>query len=235
MTRTVVVTQSNYIPWRGYFDMIRQADELILLDSVQYTRRDWRNRNMIRAEAGPTWLTIPVSGAGRPEQSIDEVRPVDSGWSVSHAKTIARHYRKARAYDAVAPWLFDQMAEAAALPFLSDSNEYLLQGIFGRLGISTPMRRCTEVLDRDDLRRMDASARLARLCAAVGGDRYLTGPAAAGYLDAKAFEDLGIEIVWMSYNGYRPYPQCWPGFEPKVSIVDLLLNCGDGAAEFLGR
>ena len=49
--KTVVITQSNYLPWRGYFDLIRSADELILLDCVQYTRRDWRNR--IKTSSGP--------------------------------------------------------------------------------------------------------------------------------------------------------------------------------------
>ena len=58
--RTVAIVQSSYIPWKGTFDLIGRADELILLDHVQFTRRDWRNRNRVKTAQGPRWLTIPV-------------------------------------------------------------------------------------------------------------------------------------------------------------------------------
>jgi hypothetical protein len=57
---TAVVLQSSYIPWRGYFDLIHDADVFVFYDDVQYTVNDWRNRNRIKTANGVVWLTIPV-------------------------------------------------------------------------------------------------------------------------------------------------------------------------------
>jgi hypothetical protein len=235
LPRTVVITQSNYLPWRGYFDMVRQADELIALDGVQYTRRDWRNRNVIRTAAGPTWLTVPVLATGRYFQPIDEVVVARSDWVEDHIRQITQHYSGAAAYGSVAPWLFERMREAATAPRLTDINRRLLAAISDRLGMSRPIRACATVLDPAAQRLMGANERLIALCLTVGAERYLTGPAAAAYLDVEAFAAAGIEVAWMNYDGYRPYAQCWPGFEARVSIVDVLLNCGRDAAAQLDR
>jgi hypothetical protein len=234
MSKTVVVIQSNYIPWRGYFDIIRRADEFIQLDSVQYTKHDWRNRNVVRSETGPRWLTIPVSVSGLGGQSIDQARAVRTDWAEKHIEALVFHYRHAACLDEVGPWLFDRLRAAAALPTLSESNRLLIDAICAWLGITTPIRRCTEILDRGEMRDLSPSARVARLCAAAGATRYLSGPTARDYLDHAPFEAAGIAVDWMDYAGLPPYPQAWPGFEPAVSVVDLLLNTGADAASFLG-
>lgn len=233
--RTVVITQSNYLPWRGYFDLLRSADEVILLDSVQYTRRDWRNRNRIKTEAGCAWLTVPVEVKGKYHQAIDETIVSDPGWARTHRRAIEHAYRRAPHYDAVAGWLGELLEGVADEPRLSRINETLLRAICARLGLTTPFRRCTDLLDRDAMREMDPTERLARLAEAAAADRYLSGPAAKAYLDPAAFADRGIAVDWMSYAGYPDYPQLWGGFEPQVSVIDLLFNTGDEAARFLDR
>ena len=110
--RRSFIVQSNYLPWRGYFDLIRRADELILLDSVQYTRRDWRNRNIIKTPAGPQWITVPVEAKGQYYAAIDEVRVDDPGFAAKHVRAIELNYRKAAAFKETAPWLFDLLLEA---------------------------------------------------------------------------------------------------------------------------
>jgi hypothetical protein len=236
MTKTVVISQSNYIPWRGYFDLIRQADQLILLDSVQYTRRDWRNHNIIRTANGPQWLTIPVDVKGKYRQSIDAAKIAEPGWAEKHIRAIEVNYRRATAFTEVSPWLFVNLRMASGHALLSDSNQSLIAAFCSQLSIGTPIERCTHVIARDELKQLTPSERLARLCEAVGGTRYLSGPAARSYLDTACFSDRGIEVAWMSYDGYREYPQCWPGFDPKVSIVDVLLNCGFKASiDLIGR
>jgi hypothetical protein len=129
VTKTVVITQSNYIPWRGYFDMLRSADEIVLLDSVQYTKRDWRNRNQIKTGKGPLWLTIPVEVKGRYFQAIDETRIADSEWATKHIRAIEGAYAGAVHFKEIAPWLFRLVREAAAEPLLSSVNTHLLQAI----------------------------------------------------------------------------------------------------------
>ncbi len=235
MTRTVVITQSNYLPWRGYFDMLRSADEVILLDSVQFTRRDWRNRNRIKTASGPVWLTVPVEVKGRYHQAIDETRISDPDWASAHRRSIELAYRRAPFQAEIGPWLDDLLASVAGEPMLSAINRTLLRAICAKLGLAIPFRNCTDLLPREAMQAMDPTERLVRLAEAAGATRYLSGPAAKAYLDPAPFTALGIEVAWMSYAGYPDYPQLWGEFEPAVSVVDLLFNTGAEAPRFLDR
>src|SRR5687768_17987150 len=95
MAKRIAIVQSNYIPWKGYFDLINSVDEFILFDSAQYTRRDWRNRNLVKTSAGPTWLTIPVATKGKFDQRICDTVVSERNWPQQHWKTIAHWYAKA--------------------------------------------------------------------------------------------------------------------------------------------
>ena len=232
--KTVLITQSNYIPWKGYFGLIDSVDELVLLDSVQYTRRDWRNRNIIKTPSGPIWLTIPVNVKGRYHQAIDEVNVSDLAWADKHVRTLQSSYKRAGSYDAVSPWLFESIiAVAKATDKLSAINEYLIRAISSKLGISTPIKRCTEILEREAMLQMDPTERLVEICRALGATRYVSGPAAKDYLDVAKFHAHKIDVVWADYGGYREYPQLWGAFDHSVSIVDLLLNAGDASRELM--
>src|SRR5437764_13156395 len=92
MSKTVAILQSNYVPWKGYFDLVRAVDELILYDEVQYTRRDWRNRNRFKSPGGVRWLTVPVQVKGRYLQRIDETEIGDDGWAAKHWATLRAWY-----------------------------------------------------------------------------------------------------------------------------------------------
>jgi hypothetical protein len=200
---------------------------------VQYTRRDWRNRNQIKTPNGPAWITVPVEVKGRYFQAIDETRTAGPGWGEAHVATIRSAYARAAALPTVGPWLFEEIRAAAQEPMLSAVNERLLRGLCGRLGVTTPLRRCTDVLPRGELIAMDPTERLAALAGALGATRYLSGPAAKAYLDAAQFESRGIEVAWMSYEGYPDYPQLWGDFDPRLSVIDLLLNVGEEAPRYL--
>lgn len=233
MTKTVVITQSNYIPWRGYFDLFRQADEVILLDSVQYTRRDWRNRNKIKTPQGPVWLSIPVQVKGKYNQAIYETVVTDDKWADEHWRIISHNYRKAECYESHSQWLHDLVSSAADKSHLTDINEHLLKAICRKLEIDVTFSRCTDLLHTSEMAAMDPTERLAELAQAVGASHYLSGPAAKSYLDPAVFDKKGIGILWMDYSDYPTYPQLWGEFEPAVSIVDLILNTGDRAPEYL--
>lgn len=235
MNRTVLITQSNYLPWRGYFESFRQADQVVLLDSVQFTRRDWRNRNKIKTPQGAAWISIAVENKGRFAQSIDETRIADPAWADTHRRAISLAYRRAAHFSTVWPWLDDLLASVAQMPLLTDVNEALLRGICSRLGIATPICRCTDLLPRDVMSGMDPSERLAALAEKVSAARYVSGPAAKAYLDHEPFARRGIEVGWADYSGYPEYQQLWGPFEPAVSIVDLMLNLGEEAPQYLGR
>jgi hypothetical protein len=232
--KTVAIVQSNYIPWRGYFDLIRKADLFILLDIVQYTRRDWRNRNIIKTPSGPAWLTIPIVVKGRYKQSIDETEVADPRWAERHIRSMSLNYRRAPSFGQSAPWLFEAFRQAAMQSNLSTSNTHLLKAISTRLSIHTPIVQSSVLISRDDLCRMPASERLLRLCQAVGASQYLSGPAARRYLDVDAFQREGVTVAWMDYGTYREYPQLWGSYLRSLSIVDLIMNCGAAARDYLG-
>lgn len=226
--KKVAIVQSNYLPWKGYFDMIAAVDEFILYDDMQYTRRDWRNRNQIKTPQGVQWLTVPVRVKGRYEQKINETEiDVDSDWANSHWKTLTQNYRRAPYFEEVAQWLSPHYApDGVAL--LSDLNRNLITAICDYLGIATRITSSTDYSLADG-----KTERLVDLCAQAGGTTYISGPAAKGYIDAALFSNADIELNWFDYSGYPQYPQLWGEFVHGVSILDLLFNCGKSSALYM--
>jgi len=226
--RRTAIVQSNYIPWKGYFDMINHVDAFVLLDEVQFTRRDWRNRNRIKTAAGLRWLTIPVETKGRYTQRIDETRVADGAWAQSHWSAIEQAYRDTPHFDAVAAELGPVYESLGGLELLSEVNLVLLRAVCGMLGIETPISYSTDYATGED-----RSQRLLDICLATGATEYVSGPAASGYLDVGRFERAGVDVRWFDYSGYREYPQLHGGFEHGVSVIDLLFAEGPEARAFL--
>ncbi len=227
--KRVAIVQSNYIPWKGYFDLIDSVDEFVLYDDMQYTRRDWRNRNRIKTAQGTQWLTIPVQVKGRYEQQIDETNVSDPAWAERHWATLAQAYARADCFDAVAPSLSETYASLTD-PSLSLINRRLIEAICELLSIRTKLSWSTEYDARGR-----KTERLVSLCKAAGASEYVSGPAAKAYLDAADFEAEGIAVSWFDYSGYPEYPQPYPPFEHKVSIVDLLFCTGRDARRYVKR
>jgi hypothetical protein len=225
--RRTAVVQSNYIPWKGYFDLINHVDQFVLLDEVQYTRRDWRNRNRIKTAAGPRWLSIPVHTRGRYEQHIDETRIADPGWGRSHWSAIEQAYRAAPHFPAVAAELEPLYRELDA-ELLSDVNYAFLCRVRDMLGIDTPISWSTDYATGGE-----RSRRLLDVCLATGATEYVSGPLARDYLDVDLFERAGVDVAWFDYSGYPPYPQLHGPFEHRVSAIDLLFCAGAESRRFL--
>jgi hypothetical protein len=225
--KTVLITQSNYIPWKGYFDAVHRADELILYDDVQYTRRDWRNRNRIKTAHGPRWLTIPVEVKGRYLQTIDETRVSAPDWPRKHWRALSLHYARAACFAEHAE-RFEELYLGCREPLLSRVNHRFLVAINELLGIRT-----TISWSRDYAVEGDRTERLLALCKAAGATEYLTGPAARSYLDEDLFRQEKIAVTFLDYGGYPEYRQLYPPFEHAVSIVDLILNEGRDAPRFM--
>lgn len=226
--KTIAIVQSNYVPWKGYFDLIRSVDEFVLYDDMQFTRRDWRNRNRIKTPSGLQWLTIPVQVKGRYHQTIRETRISDPDWPAGHWRSLALAYGRAPFFADTAAWL-EPLYRGAVQQGLSAINRHFLAAICARLGIATPLVDCTAY-------RLEGerSARLASICAQAGASTYVSGPAARDYLDEGAFAAHGIAVRWFDYSGYPEYPQLWGAFEHGVSILDLLFNTGPAAPDYLG-
>ena len=227
MAKRVAIVQSNYIPWRGYFDLICSVDEFVLLDDVQYTRRDWRNRNRIKTAQGTRWLTIPVQVSGRYTQTIAETNVADDEWAEQHWSIVRQSYRDATGFEDGAPFV-ERLYASVPGPSLSDVNRHFLEAICDRLEIGTRLTR-----SRDYEPQGSKTERLLDICRKSGATTYVSGPAAKEYLEEGAFAAHGIEVEWFEYGPYPEYEQPHPPFEPQVSILDTLLCTGAAAAQYL--
>jgi len=235
VSKTAAILQSNYIPWRGYFDLIRRVDVFVLYDCVQYTKDDWRNRNRIKTPAGSRWLTIPVATSGRFGQTVDQVEVATEAWVERHIATIRDNYDGAAGWEAQGAWLVETLREAARSRRLSQINEWLLRRICDRLGIdSAKIVRSERIIPSAELMPRERTSRLVDLCRALEVTEYFSGPAARAYLDESRFGAAGLALTWMAYPDYPVYPQRFGAFEPRLSIIDLLLNVPDGHAAYLG-
>jgi hypothetical protein len=225
--KKIAILQSNYIPWKGYFDMIAAVDEFILYDDMQYTRRDWRNRNQIKTPQGQQWITVPVKVKGKYHQTIRETEIDGMEWADSHWKTLALNYRRAPCYDEVALWL-EPLYFGRPYLHISELNRRFIEAVCEYLGIKTIISNSWDYPLIDG-----KTERLADLCARAGGTEYISGPAARNYIDEDVFAHRGIELTWFGYSGYPEYPQLWGEFVHGVTILDLLFNCGKGASRYM--
>lgn len=228
MGKKVAIIQSNYIPWKGYFDIIRKVDEFMLFDEAQYTRRDWRNRNKIKTPQGVQWLTIPVQVRGKYHQRIAETVVSDPAWADEHLKAIQHNYAKAACFKTAFPALQDLYHQAAAEIHLSKINYVFLRGLCDLLGIRTPLTWSMDYQSAEG-----KTDRLISLCQQCGANEYVSGPSARAYMDEALFERSGIKLTYVDYAGYPEYPQLYSPFEHAVSIVDLILNTGADAPHYL--
>lgn len=224
--KSVVVLQSNYIPWKGYFDLIRDANLFVFYDDLQYTKNDWRNRNKIKASAGAEWITIPAGSDTN--RLICEVQFKDSSWQLKHWKTLLQNYRSCPHFERYREF-FEDFYLGRQWVGLSEMNQYLIRHVASEfLGISTAF--CDS---REFALSGQKQERLLELVTKVGTERYISGPAAKSYIERQRFEDAGIELIWKDYSGYPEYSQRFPPFEHAVSIVDLLFNVGPDAPWYI--
>ncbi len=226
--KKIAILQSNYIPWKGYFDIIRRVDEFIFYDEVQYTKNDWRNRNRIKTAQGVQWITIPVrhehlsqtisvTRVSRrttgPKRTGKAFRSITAGLLfLSHTKMFLKNYSGTRTTS------------------LIEINRSAIELINSVLGIKTKLSSST-----DYGLTLGKNERVVDLVKKAGGDLYLSGPSAKEYIDERLFWDAGIGIEWMDYSGYAEYPQLFPPFEHAVSIIDLIFNTGPDALNYLVR
>jgi hypothetical protein len=227
MPKTVAIVQSNYVPWKGYFDLIGLADEFILYDDMQYTRRDWRNRNRIKTAQCLRWLTIPVEVKGKYFQTIRDTRVANLCWAEHHWRTLAHNYAHAPRFDDCRAWL-EELYRGCRETHLSQVNHRFLSAICSYLGVRTRL-----TWSGDYRLAPGKTERLVDLCIQAGATTYLSGPAAKDYVVPDLFAEASIQLAWMDYSGYAEYPQLYGPFEHGVSILDLIVHCGPDARHYL--
>ena len=226
MTRVAII-QPNYLPWRGYFDIIQAVDVFIFLDDVQYTVRDWRNRNRIKkADGTSSWLSVPILG-GRDQRILDV--KVDNGqdWPRKHLASLRHSYGCCPHFE---PY-FSQLSELllSRQSRLAELDITLTVALCGWLGLD----RCRFVRASELHAGGVKDDRLIQLVQGVGGAAYLSGPAAKEYIRPERFAEAGIALSYHDYSGYPAYPQISMPFDPHVTVLDLLFAVGPEAPEYI--
>lgn len=231
MPLTMAMHQPNYVPWLGYFHKLASCDVFVHLDNVQFLRgRSFGARNRIKTPNGVTWLTIPVSRPHGREGKVTyaEVGFADPAWRDTHLRTVEMSYRRAPFFDEVFP-LYE--AGLGAGSSLLDVNLALIESVARYLGITSRQARLSELLDEFGQR----NELVIDLCRAIGADVYLSGTGGGReYGDPDLLLRHGIELL---FDEYAPpeYPQLWGAFEPSLSVLDALFNCGaEGCRRLLG-
>ncbi len=224
--KSIFISQSNYLPWIGYFDAINVVDEFHVYDVVQFTRRDWRNRNTIKTSSGLQWLTIPVQQKSF-YQPICETITASNAWQRKHMQALRINYGKAPYFH----WVMEHLQSCyeSQEENLTKINRQFLTAICQMLQINTAFTEVSNAV----LSITDRTDRLLHLCHEASASRYVTGPAAKAYIKEEAFAAAGIELCYLRYDGYTPYQQSHPPFTWQVSIVDLLMHTGPAARDYL--
>lgn len=230
--KRVAILQSNYIPWKGYFDIISSVDEFIIYDEMQYTKNDWRNRNKIKTSNGLQWLTIPIETKGHisEKRKISEVKVKTKNWYKKHWNSIVCNYSKSFYFNDYKDYFKDLYYSCENEEYLSKINYKFITAINNLLDIKTKIS-----YDVDYGLIEGKTERLIDLVKKTNGTEYLSGPAAKDYIDESLFEKSGIKLSWVDYSGYKEYNQLYPPFEHGVTVLDLIFNCGKFSKEYLKR
>lgn len=225
--KTVAILQPGYLPWLGFFEQMARADLFIYFNNVQFTKKDWRNRNYILNAGKKCLLTVPVKKAplGTP---IHDIRvSYDVPWPRKHLKQIKAAYEKAPFFE---PLFSDLSAIIESRPSFLEDLDIQLSGLIARhLNISTPSVLSSDLPDQSE----DKNERIIDLCKQVGASQLYDGKAAADFIDIAAFEDNGVSVFFQDYN-HPEYSQVGSDtFVPYLSAIDLIFNKGDKAFDIL--
>jgi hypothetical protein len=222
----VALLQSNYLPWKGYFDIIGRVDLFVFHDDLQYTKGDWRNRNLIKTPKGPRWLTVPCGTSEK--RLICEVELLNRDWQSTQWSQIRQNYSRAPFFDLYRGYL-EEFFLGRVWRNLSVMNQHFISQVSRDvLGITTLL---------DDSRNHDLTLhkadRVLELLCKVGATTYVSGPAAKSYLSEERLAEAGIDVEWMNYDSYPKYPQLYPPFDHHVTVLDLLFSVGESAPGFM--
>ena len=228
----VAISQPSYLPWSGFFDLVDQVDQFVLLDDAQFVKQSWHQRNRIKSSSGLQWLTVPVIFRGRLGQPLCEVMIREPQFWEKHVRAVEVNYGRARYFDRYYPTLKNVLQERSLPGRLLDLNLELIAWLAKELNVTTPMVRAS-ALNTEGKR----SARLVSICTLLGATDYVS-PRSASYLleDVNLFSAGGLKVWFQNYT-HPTYEQRFPPFLPFASALDLLFNHGpeSGAIMRSGR
>ena len=220
----ITIHQPQYLPWLGYLDKIDKADVFVILDNVQFKKNEWQNRNRIKTAQGCQWITVPV--LYRLPEKINEVRINNkTNWSRKHLQALITNYSKSTYFDNYKSFFEDIFSRS--WDRLVDINIEIIKFLISALELKTKL-----VMASDLKLREEPTERLIDICKTLNGNKYLAGKDGNKYMNLELFDKEGIEVIFQDFK-HPVYNQLFGDFEPYLSAIDLLFNCGDNSLEIL--
>jgi len=221
------ICQPHYFPWIGYFEMIDRVDVFVFLDDVQFIKREWKNRNKIRKTAtsiDSKWLTVPINKNDHKAFIKDAKISIDVDWAVEHCNSLQSVYKDSP---------FFEKYFTVIKGFITDN----VQSTIGELNINIIESLCKELRIKTKLLRSSdlnvsgkKEEKLRNICLSLDADCYLANNATGEYVAPDYFQKDGIKFKLQNYK-HPEYQQFYKGkllpFIPYLSVVDLIVNCGD--------
>lgn len=213
----VSIHQPAYLPWMGYFDKIARSDVFVFLDTVQFEKNSFCNRNRINSSNGPQWLTVPVRGKGHMSGSLfDLAIATEQPWTRKHIASLQNNYRKAPSFDRFMPLIERDLISSPET--LSDLTFQQLHTMLEVFGLKTKIVR-SSALDLTEKK----SELVLEICRKLGATSYLSGAHGRDYLDQESFLQSNIDLYFQSFQSTE-YPQIHGEFVPNLAAVDFLFN-----------
>ncbi len=220
----IAIHQPQYLPWLGYLDKIDKADVFVILDNVQFKKNEWQNRNRIKTSQGCQWITVPV--LYRFPEKISEVRINNRvNWGRKHLQALITNYSKAPYFENYKSFFEDICSRN--WNHLVDINIEIIKFMITSLGLKTKL-----VIASDLTLREEPTERLIDICKTLGSNKYLAGQDGNKYMNLELFDKEGIEVIFQNFK-HPVYNQLFGKFEPYMSAIDLLFNCGDNSLDIL--
>ncbi len=222
--KLITIHQPNYLPWAGFFHKWMISDAFIILDTVQYHKNEWQNRNRIKTSQGAQWLTVPVTY--RFPQTIEHVGIAAKPWARKQIAAIEQNYAKA-------PYLDKYWSELKPIfeqPWqdLCALNVAMIRALGAMLACEAPLLLASEMAKVSD----DPTLRLIELSKALDGTAYLSGSEGRNYLQQSTFQDANLELYFQQVEA-PVYPQLHGDFISHLSVLDVLFHCGDTSKEII--
>ena len=211
--------QPQYMPYLGFFNKISKADVFVFVDNIQFTRKTWQQRTLIKSDNKPIYLTIPVKKHGKFDQLINEVEIIDDGWRKKHWKSICLSYSKTPYFNLYKGALEEFYNKEWFL--LNDFCSALLRYLIDSIGIKfKKIYRSSELNitgEKTDL--------LIDICQKTGCDTYLSGIGSKNYVEEGKFKEVGLTHI---INDYKPiqYAQYGRPFIDGMAIIDVMFMYG---------
>jgi hypothetical protein len=225
----VAILQPTYLPWLGYFDLTDQVDTVVLLDTVQFERQSWQQRNRIKGPSGLQWLSVPVVFRGRLHQKIKDVQIREAEFGKRHLRAVEVNYRRAPFFDVYFPQLSAILQAFPAGTRLADLNLRLLEWLAAVLDVHTPLVLASSLELEGNRTKL-----LANICVTLGARQYVSPIGSAIYLleELELLTDCGLDVVFQNYK-HPEYHQLFPPFVEYSSTLDLIFNEGGRSMEII--